>query len=289
MRELYYDVYNWIKHPDEVRLTLSSGEKIKIVSKILILELFVGLLFLGLIYLIDSYVLNLDMPLDDSHLILIFLLMVVIAPMIEEFIFRFPLKYKRNYLLKFINYLSRGWLKDRWGSFFKYFLYLSVIVFGMIHLPNYNNSETLFFIISPILVGSQLIGGVFLSYTRIKLGFIWSILQHSAFNLVILLFGLIISHNQIITEESNEDFSIKIIEQAYVDKNETYYKSKFNEDTIFYIEANDISLSSFIDSLKIKEFHQFEDKWVDVKINSSNGMMRKELETFLRKTIKPEE
>ena len=102
----------------------------------------------------------------------------------------------------------------------------------MIHLPNYNNTETLFFIISPILVGSQLIGGIFLSYTRIKLGFAWSILQHSAFNLIILLFGIFISHNQIITEESNEDFSVKIIEQAYVDKNKAYYKSKFNKDTM---------------------------------------------------------
>ncbi|MBI6118366.1 CPBP family intramembrane glutamic endopeptidase [Salegentibacter maritimus] len=202
------------------------------------------------------------MPLDDSHLIVIFLLMVVIAPIIEEFIFRFPLKYKRNYLAKFINFLSKGRLKKRWGSFFKYFLYLSVIVFGMIHLPNYNNSETLFFIISPILVGSQLIGGIFLSYTRIKLGFAWSILQHSTFNLIILLFGIFISHNQIITEESNEDFSVKIIEQAFVDKNKAYYKSKSNKDTIFYIEANDISLSSFIDSLKLKDLHHFEDKCV---------------------------
>lgn len=289
MKKIYNDIYNWVKHPDEVSLNLQTGEKIKMVSKILLLELLFALPFLGLIYLIDLYILKLEMPLDDSHPILIFTFVVFIAPVLEEFIFRFPLKYRRNYLARLISFLSKGWLIKRWNSIFKYFLYLSVIVFGLIHLPNFNNSETLFFILSPVIIGSQLIGGFLLSYSRIKLGFVWSFFQHSAFNLVFLGLWIFFSHNQTIAEESNESFSIKIVEKAYVNKHNSYYKSKSNKDTVFYIDAMDISLANFIDSLNIKDFKRFEDRWVDVKINSVNGMTRKELESFLKEKILSEQ
>ena len=288
MKEFYSEIFKWIKHPDEINLDVRPPEKLIIVSKILLLDCLLGLLFSVLAYLVDSYIIKLDMPLDDSHPVLIFFLVVLIAPIIEESIFRFPLKYQRNYLARLISFLSKGWLKKRWGSFFKYFLYLSIILFGVIHLLNFSNSEILFFVFSPVIIGSQLTGGILLSYTRIKLGFVWSIFQHSVFNLILLVLVIFFSHNHIIAQESNKDVSIKIVEQAYVYKHNSYYESESSRDTIFSIKANDISLSTFIDSLNIKNIKHFEDKWIDVQINCEKGIRKMDLKNLLKKLIQPD-
>jgi hypothetical protein len=241
--------------------------------------------FLGFLYVITSHLVELEIPLDDSHPVVLFILVVLLAPLIEEFIFRFPLKYKRNYLVRLINFFSRGWLKKRWSSVFKYFLYLLVILFGLIHLMNFNNNENLFFALAPFMIGSQLIGGFLLSYTRIKLGFIWSTIQYSAFNLIIVVFEIIFFHNQIIVKESNENFSVSIVEQVYVYKNTSYLQSKFDKDVIYSVNADDISLSGLLDSLNIQGIRQYEDRWIDVRINSEEGMTRKELEDILKRDL----
>ncbi len=210
----------------------------------------------------------------------------MVIPFIEEIIFRFPLKYQRNYLARLLNYLSKGRLKKRWNSIFKYLLYLLAVLFGLIHLTNYNNTETIFYILSPVIIGSQLIGGFLLSYVRIKLNFLWSVFQHGAFNFTLIILSIIFLHNNEIVRISNKTLSINIKELVFVNKDDSYFRTKFGEDEIYLIEANDISLYDFIDSLNLEGPRPYDDKWIDVNIYSEDGITKTELEKFLKREIK---
>ncbi|WP_169630310.1 CPBP family intramembrane glutamic endopeptidase [Flavobacterium sp. ASW18X] len=88
---------------------------------------------------------------------------VVLAPILEEVIFRGPL------------YFFRKW------SRFKYVFYLLSFLFGIMHMFNYQNyDDALWF--APLLVAPQLVTGIFLGYARIKLGLLYSIALHALFN-----------------------------------------------------------------------------------------------------------
>ncbi|WP_257670871.1 CPBP family intramembrane glutamic endopeptidase [Parapedobacter tibetensis] len=66
-------------------------------------------------------------------------------------------------------------------------MYVSSVVFGLYHLSNYANQEVLFYALSPIIVGSQLLGGFLLAYLRLKHGLRWSILAHAVFNALVVI------------------------------------------------------------------------------------------------------
>lgn len=106
----------------------------------------------------------------------IFFLTAVIAPVLEELLFRAPLGLFRN------------------KSFYTYWFYFFTIAFGLVHLMNFENMGTAIWF-APILVSPQLIAGIFLGYTRNKLGLLYSMALHALFNLIlvspILIFKLL--------------------------------------------------------------------------------------------------
>ena len=289
MKELYKDIYSWVKKPDNIELNLNLKRKVLIIFQTLLLELLLGLLFTGLIYLVHAHIVKLQNPLMDEGIFLTIFLVVIVIPIIEELIFRFPLKYKRNYLARLLNFLLRGRLKKRWNPIFKYFLYFMAISFGLIHLTNYDNTEALFFILSPIIIGSQLLGGFLLSYIRIKLGFIWSVIQHGVFNLSLIVLSVIFFHNSDIIRISNETHSISIKSLMFVDKDSSHYSTRYNKDLIYLVEGKNISLYDLIDSLNIEGPKPYDNKWINVNIDSENGITKNELERILKREIKFDE
>lgn len=93
---------------------------------------------------------------------------VVIAPILEELLFRGPLVFFRD--------------KPR---IFPYAYYLSVLAFGFMHLMNFE-ARPLVWILAPLWVGPQLVLGVFLGYIRVRMGLQWSILLHASHNFVLM-------------------------------------------------------------------------------------------------------
>ncbi len=286
MKKRWKNIFDWIKNPDEKRMDLSFKEKFILMNQLLFLDIIISIPFVGLTYLIHYYVVKLEEPLIDWNPILLISIVVLLMPIIEEFIFRLPLRFERNYLARLINWITKGWLKNNWNSIFKYFLYSLIAVFGLIHITNFENKEPVFYILSPVIIGSQLIGGLILSYSRIKLGFIWSIIQHGAFNLFFVLIGLIFFHNQNIVRISDNKLSMNINELMYIDKESTQYNSKLKNDSIYSIEANNISIFQLIDSLQIEGTMPYDNIWIDVSINSKNGITKNELLTIIKKEIK---
>jgi len=98
---------------------------------------------------------------------------VVMAPVLEELIFRAPItlfcKYKTN---------------------FRWIFYGFAIVFGYVHITNYELTTNVL-LISPILVAPQIILGLFLGMVRVKFGLLYSILFHAVYNAILVIPGVL--------------------------------------------------------------------------------------------------
>ncbi|MGB5370664.1 MAG: CPBP family intramembrane glutamic endopeptidase, partial [Flavobacteriaceae bacterium] len=92
---------------------------------------------------------------------------ILLAPIMEEFIFRGPLVF----------------LKGRRG--FPYAFYLVTLIFGFVHLANFELNATIL-MLSPLLVAPQLCVGLILGFIRVRFGLLWSIGLHACYNLILV-------------------------------------------------------------------------------------------------------
>lgn len=96
----------------------------------------------------------------------IFFFVVILAPLFEELFFRGPI----------------FWFKD--SKYFKVIFYLIAILFGYIHVSNFEIS-TMVLIFSPLLVAPQISIGILLGMIRVKFGLLWSMAMHAFYNLIL--------------------------------------------------------------------------------------------------------
>lgn len=76
-----------------------------------------------------------------------------------------------------------------WELNFKWIYYVSIILFGFVHITNFEmNTKNLMLI--PILTLPQSVGGIFMGYIRIKYGFVFVCLFHVINNLFALSFSI---------------------------------------------------------------------------------------------------
>lgn len=289
MKQTLKNIWNWVKNPDEVEFIGSTIEKFKFFSRVFIIDVLIALFFVSLLGLIHNYVLKLETSLNEMDVWQMLLFGVLFAPVLEELIFRFPLKYKRNYFARLIDYFTNGWLRNHWGKVFKYFVYLLTIGFGMMHLFNYDINTPLFYALSPIIVGTQLIGGLTLSYTRIKLGFLWGVVQHVVFNFIFVGMVVIFGQNTTMIEESTPEYSIKINGLIFIDADSSRFNEKIVNDKIYFIKANDYSLQAVLDSINLDNVTIYDNSWVDFYFESKEGVSSNEVYELMKKKIRFEE
>ncbi len=98
---------------------------------------------------------------------------VILSPLIEELIFRYPLRHFYN------------------SRFFLPVLHPFVFVFAAIHLTNYQRESLTFFSGTAVIL-SPLYGAYLLSFTRLKYGFFWSLGVHMAYNSLSYVWGLLV-------------------------------------------------------------------------------------------------
>jgi len=110
---------------------------------------------------------------EDFPLHKLLFLVVILAPIIEEFIFRAPLALFKN------------------PRYFKYAYYISFLLFGFVHIFNFERIPPVWII--PFLVLPQLFSGIFLGFIRVKLALKWSIMLHAAHNFILVLPPLLLS------------------------------------------------------------------------------------------------
>jgi len=90
---------------------------------------------------------------------------IILAPLIEEVIFRLPLKF----LTKF--------------NYYKLLFYGLLLIFGIVHYFNYQTSENSIYYIL-LIVSPQVFAGFIFSFVRINFGFCYGCLTHSIYNLI---------------------------------------------------------------------------------------------------------
>lgn len=193
IKEEIIDLFRFLRKPKDAALRdAPTSKKWKLWTTTLLLELVFSTIIVVLLALLDSFVVPLDYTdsLLEEHIIVVFLAMCVFAPLFEEFIFRLPLRYRNNYIFQLIDKFTKRRLVRFWYKHYGVFFYAFAIAFGLIHITNYNNNSFIFYAFAPIIVGSQIFDGLVMGYTRVRLGFWWGVLQHSAFNFMLFLLPL---------------------------------------------------------------------------------------------------
>ncbi|GMN08780.1 hypothetical protein MTsPCn9_07640 [Croceitalea sp. MTPC9] len=167
------DVWSFVKDPIYGDEDYAAPERNSIFLKLSLItvcfSVILGILMQGVITLVgfDSENHAVIEMFDSYSPVMIFFLAVIVAPLLEELIFRAPL----------------GLFKK--SEYFKYAFYASVILFGLIHVGNFQDIEGFYWLI-PILVAPQISAGIFLGFIRTKLGLLWSILLHAVHNMILL-------------------------------------------------------------------------------------------------------
>jgi membrane protease YdiL (CAAX protease family) len=155
----------------------------------------------------------------------IFITMIFLSPVIEEILFRLILKPKFRNILIFsvfsgvlaINFLFRKsftlgipfcilsivciiLLLDKkcfrraqiyFLKHFSFFFYLICLIFGFVHISNYEPFNYKLVLILPILITPLVFAGITLSFIRMRFGIGYSMLMHSMMNFIAFLAFLV--------------------------------------------------------------------------------------------------
>ncbi len=107
----------------------------------------------------------------------------LIAPVIEELVFRSWLTGPAGWLLRWPVFVR---IRAIFVRFFPFLFWFSSLAFGLLHLMNYRepSAATLFWIIPQTMMGA------FLGYARVRWGLWASIAMHAAHNALFILAGL---------------------------------------------------------------------------------------------------
>lgn len=173
MMRLLLKVWHFNCNPQFAPLILPTKLKVKIVLNLSLLAIFGSVLMgtlTGILFrLAKIEIANTQMQQQFENLnpFALFGLAVIIAPVLEEFIFRGPMVF----------FKKRG--------YFAAVYYFLTLLFGLVHLSNFD-TITNAGILMPLLVLPQLCAGLFLGFTRVKIGLLWSMLVHALHNAVLI-------------------------------------------------------------------------------------------------------
>lgn len=199
MKAYIKDIIEFIKFPiDEQQSELRKSFKFHlflIILDLLLIAFFI--VALSLFYnnnLISDHEHELENFFKRNSIFHSFILIVVIAPLIEELVFRWQITYESNLLIKFLKFKNRSYLnynkqlKMKWNKYFPIIFYLSSILFSLVHIFNYSSSidyHEFFINLVPVFFIGLLFG-----FIRVRLSIKYSIIYHSFHNLI--LFSLIL-------------------------------------------------------------------------------------------------
>ncbi|AFL84784.1 CAAX amino terminal protease family [Belliella baltica DSM 15883] len=139
---------------------------------------------------------------------LVAVLAIVIAPLLEEPIYRLHLDFKKSSiwwgLVLSLLLISEVWIpvallwvyllflmyKVNKGDSLnlKYSVFISSALFGLVHLMNFTDFDyAQYFYWVPFMVGAQFLIGLVLSYIRLNYGMKWAIIFHGVYNAILII------------------------------------------------------------------------------------------------------
>lgn len=171
----------------------------------------------------------------------VFISFIIIVPIVEELIFRLYLRYKNNYLLRLFVSLFYVAGKNRkehiekrikkvWYKKYGYIFYFSAILFGFVHIFNFNSDKNLL-LLFPIITAPQIFVGLFAGYLRVRFNLIWGFFLHAIHNLVFFLPFLISGDSIELLNTDSNDYSLKIEEVFQSDNKQV---AKYFPDSVYF-------------------------------------------------------
>ncbi len=154
-------LWHFIQKPNDDQIHISPKNRFLLIFNLLLIEVILHFIIVfPCNYLVENVITVQEAyPLSNLTLLNLFLLAVITAPLLEEILFRYSLRYHQL----FSRFISR----EKWNRIFPYLVYFSAVAFGFVHLGNYVNDSWKFYALSPLIIISQLSGGFILSYIRV--------------------------------------------------------------------------------------------------------------------------
>jgi len=252
VRRFREDFGKFLRNPQEIVDGPENGAFRSWMVVLAINLAFAGLVIIPLALLIDQHVLPIKGGALTAKMPFWFLVIVILilVPIVEEMLFRYPLKFARNRVLKIA-------------------VYGSSIIFALVHMSNYDNREVLFYLLAPIIIGSQLVGGFLMAYLRLKHGLRWSILLHAVFNALIIVPITLSIHGKIVIDAHSPQYSLVVTQYAFSEQPEhiRIFKQKTGIDTVHVRQAN---LQQIVDLIGTPNTWYVDDALVDIDFKATS-------------------
>ena len=195
----YVRFFHFLKKPDQGSYKrMGTLFKTKSLLSLMLLNIvFTGLWLTGYLLFNQDLLNKANTGLFYFNIFGVLAMIVLIDPFLEELIFRLPMKYNRNFVLRFIVYLIglnktvedkeslANNVKKAWRTYFWIFFYAMSSLFAFVHIFNYPNFKQLL-LWSPILTCTQFFCGMIIGYIRIRFGFVWGWYYHALHNMLVI-------------------------------------------------------------------------------------------------------
>lgn len=279
-KSLFLDFFKFLKKPNDQQIKISTREKFILLFKFLVFELLITLIIvLPLDYLINTFIkLKSDsFEITYSTVYMVFILVVLLIPFFEEIVFRLILRYN--------SILAERMSREKWNKFFPYLVYTFSIAFGLVHIGNYYNNSTAFYLLSPLIVLSQLSGAFVISFIRVRLNFYYGFLYHALWNFIAAIMipsVMILFASPYIDKSAN--YALTIEEKAFFHMNEVQTTSMdMRGNKIYKIEITQQYLQNILDLIYGEGKYYVDEYIVDMKFSSKNGISKEEFKKVLEK------
>ncbi|MRI63118.1 CPBP family intramembrane metalloprotease [Ornithobacterium rhinotracheale] len=277
MKTIFFEIVEFIKNPTDQRIDhYSLAKNLQYLFIVLLIDILINLVFYEpLILLLDKVepmVMEPRIIYSQNTFWVKLFLYSVFAPLSEEIIFRLWLKYRKFYHF----FISR----NKWDRIFKHLVYFSTISFGLIHISNYENNSTLFYILAPLIVSTQIFGGFLIAFIRIRFNFISGILLHSLWNFFALIIVCVpfFKNDDFIKNEKEYKLSIQEISFNH-DGNQTF-EIDSSKQKIHSLHISEYSYNHILDSL-FNFNRPKNDILIDLNFESKNGIKKNTLKKLL--------
>ncbi len=272
IKDTYADLFRFIKRPaDEQAVSQTIKEKVAKLILIIILDIIISGIFILLFSVLESYGLfssenhKVIALLNSMPKITVIFVFIVIVPLIEELIFRLYLRYKNNYLLRFFIFLFRLFGKDYkqriekrikkiWYKKYAYIFYFSTILFGFVHIFNFDTNKNML-LLFPLITAPQISFAVFAGYLRVRYNLIWGYFLHAIHNSIVLLPLLLFGNTTEALTTSQNDYKLRIEEASNSEANQV---AKFFPDSVYF------------QNYKLKDILAFTSNKVSWQIDANN-------------------
>lgn len=278
IKGVLWDFVSFLKHPKDVQTKESFKRKLQTIFILLGFEICLIYFVLAPLYYLMEPLVSVKEELDykEDTLLMSAISSIILAPVLEEIGFRLILR--RIFPIKYI------FSQKLWDKIFPFLVYASSVIFGFVHLTNYTNDGFWFYVFSPIIITSQLIGGLVTAFIRVKYNLFYGMLYHSLWNILAIFPLIFIDNFSSPYQEKTEKYSIEISEKHFFDEDEKQvFKIDSLQGKIYKIEVEQYSFQHFLDSLYQGNKYQINDAFIKMKFDSQKGVTKEGFIEILKK------